>query len=186
MKSAKGVARSRISPPPLNALSSFTVEPAPARRTGTGSLLKCVGPETGLVDVATASGCTVSVVIWIRKAPQPSTAARRASAATMADADRRRDHREGFESPKLTVSLTLPAARPRLPRATPFGVGHTVRRPPKSGRDNVNNRNVFGVALLGRSVEAAICGGAAQQQRAGKVLRLAPDGRSYGYSTRGP
>lgn len=158
MESAKGVARSRFNPPLLNALSSFTVEPTPRRRTGTESLLNCVGPETGLADDAATGGCNAPGALSARKGPQPSTAARRASAATMADAHCRRDHREGIETPKLTVPVTLPAAMPQLPPSHAFGAGQTIRGPPKPGTAptgisanamtrRMNNRNVFGVGV---------------------------------------
>jgi hypothetical protein len=151
-----GVDRLRFSPPLLNALSSFTVEAALRRRMGTESFLSCVGPETGLVDEATAGGCHAPVVVAARKDPHPSTAARRANTATMADADCRRDHRERNETPKLTVSLRLPAAMPHLARRHASGAGHIIRGPPKPGTaptgisanpmtSRMNIRNVFRV-----------------------------------------
>lgn len=122
VEKAKAVGRSRFTPPLLNALSSFTVEPTPRRRTGTESLFNCIGPETGPAEIATASGCTTSALDSVRRAPKPSTAARSASAATMVDAHCRRDHREGIPTPKLTVVSTLPAAKFRPRRATPSTV----------------------------------------------------------------
>lgn len=156
MESAKVVGRSRFSPPLLKALSSFTVDPTPRRRTRTESLLSCVGPETGLVDDATACGCAVPVIVSARKAWQPSTTASRANAATMADADCRRGHREGFVTPKITVALTLPAAMPHLPPSHAFGAGQAISGPPKPGTAptgisanamtrRMNSRRVFGV-----------------------------------------
>lgn len=137
VESAKGVSRPRFSPPLLNALSSFTVEPTPKRRTETESSVNCVGPETGLADDATTGGCNEPVVVAARKDQQPSTAARSASTATMADADCRRDHRESSETPKLTVSLTLPAAIPHLPRATPVSPNKpSVRRRRRQNADS--------------------------------------------------
>lgn len=111
VEKAKAVGRYRFTPPLLNALSSFTVEPTPRRRTGTESLFNCIGPETGPAEIATASGCTTSALDSVRRAPKPSTAARSASAATMVDAHCRRDHREGIPTPKLTVVPTVPAAK---------------------------------------------------------------------------
>lgn len=128
VEKAKAVGRSRFTPPLLNALSSFTVEPTPRRRTGTESLFNCIGPETGPAEIATASGCTTSALDSDRRAPKPSTAARSASAATMVDAHCRRDHRERIPTPKLTVVPTLPAARFRPRRATPSTMTLTLLR----------------------------------------------------------
>ncbi|MGV0554739.1 hypothetical protein, partial [Mycobacterium kansasii] len=77
----------------MNALSSFTVDPTPRRRTGTDSWSECTGLESGLTDEAAASGGEALAAISARKAPQPSTAATSASAATMANAGCRRGHR---------------------------------------------------------------------------------------------
>ena len=123
MESATVVDRKRFSPALLNAWSSFTVDPTPTRRTGTDSLVNSVGPETGPIDELTALGCNASVVVSARKAPQVSTAARRASAATMADADCCRGHRDGITTPKLTVLPTLPAEMTRLPPSAPPAPG---------------------------------------------------------------
>lgn len=117
------VDRKRFSPPLLNAWSSFTVDPTPTRRTGADSVVNAVGPETGPIDEVTTLDSNASVVVSARKAPQLNTAARRASAATMADAACCRGHRDGIPTPKLTVLLTLPAAMTRLPPSAPSAPG---------------------------------------------------------------
>lgn len=109
VKRAKVVPRSRFNPTFLNALSSSTVEPRSSRRIGTDSWSACIGTESGPADEPAIWGCEALDAISARKAPQPRTAATRASTATMASADCPGDHREGIPTPKLTVPCTLPA-----------------------------------------------------------------------------
>lgn len=154
VENAKAVARSRFRPGLLNARSSFTVEPIPSRRAGTGSWFSRAGPEASSAAEATIPGCEASPAISTRKAAQPRTAATRVSTATMADALCRRDHRAGVRSPKVTVPPTLPAAISCPGQRA--GADQTIRGPPKPGTAptgmsanaiarTMNSRSVLGV-----------------------------------------
>lgn len=135
---AKVLPRSRFNAALLNTLSSFTVEPMLRRRTGTDSWSGCIGLEIGLTDEAATSGGEALAAVSARKAPQPSTAAARATAATMANAGCRRD--QNVPTPRFTVPCTLPAAIHRQPtrHVQQTGIEKRLLRerrapPPKTG-----------------------------------------------------